>query len=59
MIQSKNETEDLLLWVTKKGETLIRQIEKQKKQSNLNSHDQENHFISNHLYRMKVGGWLV
>ena len=57
MIQPKNETEDLLLSITKSCETLIKQlIGKQKKHWNLNLPNQEKLFSSIHQYRTKDFG---
>ena len=59
MIQPKNETEDLLLSITKNCETLNKLIENQKKHSNLKCSSREKHFILTHQFtRKETGCWV-
>ena len=57
MIQPKRETEGFLISITKNCETLIKKIlEKQKKHWDLNSTNQDKHFILNHQSQLKDPG---
>ena len=60
MIRPKNQTEDLLLSITKSCETLIEQTHR-KAEETLEIKmikPKKKHFISNHQFRSKVIGWL-
>ena len=57
MIRPKNETEDLLLSITKNCETLIEQTHRKlKKRWNSKSLNQEKNFISNQQFKSKATG---
>ena len=57
MIRPKNQTEDLLLSITKNCETLIKHPHRKPEETlEFNMINQEKHFISNHQFTSKVIG---